>query len=526
MKKLKLLIPPKSVGGDVYALVACLTASEKGIVQKTWLKTTLKKQPLHAQLFEAIANKGISNDAAAHKALKINSGAQFSNLKQHLINDILDVLVSARREESSTSQLYFGLMELQFLAERGQVAIARRLCKKQLAIAETTGQYNLALELIYHKSRLVEQNSWKQYATDMEEIAAQISHYTACQHTQQKIQRYTDLLGLLRTADQLLLASPEQDEAVSGVISELAGLQSASGATLHLQLRHLAASITGYYMLRNFDTCTAACEQALHMLEAHPSLASANAEAFLSIANIAFYNEFAKGGIPRVSDWLSRFDRLAARHRNDSQFHKRWAIIRFNTILKVAHKTADYDGVARLVDQDSPAIISYVADVMPADGLSVISSLCISLFVLERYAAAEDLMLEIKQRNRGLERQDIFYFTLVFHLVILYELKDWHRLDAATEAAYHVLYNRKTLRPFEKELMRFLKALPAKRGKGGTAEFIQAFLARLEIYRSDPAQRLYLLYFNYYDWLQSKLAGISYTTYKRRLLRDAPLAAN
>jgi hypothetical protein len=144
---------------------------------------------------------------------------------------------------------------------------------------------------------------------------------------------------------------------------------------------------------------------------------------------------------------------------------------------------------------------------------------------MERFSDAEALMQEIKEKNRSLERQDVFYFTLVFHLLILYELEEWFRLDAATAAAYHVLYNHKKLRPFEKELMSFLKSLPVRRGRDDNIAFIKAFVARLEVYRTDPVQRLYFLYFNYSDWLQSKLAGISYREYKKRLLSNALQAA-
>ncbi len=524
MKKPVTLIPAPGSGGDVYALVQSLSNSEQAIVRKSWTKGAAKKLPLQARLFEGIAEKGIADDAAAQKSLSLTSGAQFSNLKQHLIAEILNALVFALREDSPAAQLHFGIMHLYLLAERSQTALARRLCRKLWLIAEEAGEYSFALELLYYRGRLTEQRSFRQYAAQADEIASLTERYTAYLHTAQSIQRHTDKLALLRAADQLRV-SDEQNEGVRELMAELAALSETSAETPHLRLRYLAATATGHYMLRAFSACSVTCEEALELLEAHPALSGADAGSFLSIANIAFYNEFAAGNISRVSGWLSRFDSLAIVADNNDYFHKRWAIIRFNTTLKIAHKTADYEGVAQLIDRRSGTIMAYAVQVMPpVDGLSVINSVCISLFALERFSEAESLMLEIKERNRSLERQDVFFFTLVFHLVILYELKDWYRLDAATQAAYHVLYNRKKLRPFEKELMSFLKALPAKRG-GGMAQFITAFLEKLDVYKTDPVQRLYFLYFNYYDWLQSKLAGLSYAEYKRRLLKRTALQA-
>ncbi len=517
MKKAPAIIPAQNPGGDVYALVLCLSAAEKTTLRKAWDKG-FRKQPLHIQLFEAITDRKIFDDAGAQKSLGLSGGAQFSNLKQYLANEVLDALIHSQRDNAALTQLHFGLMQLRLLAERSQTALARKLCKKLWAIAEDTGQYGFAVELLYQKSRLLEQRSFRQYASEADEIAALIERYTGYHQASRKIRSYTERLSLLRAADSLGVAD-EQHEAVQAVMTGLLAFREQATATPQLRFRYSAALGMAAYMLQQFDRCSVCCEDMLALLEAAPHLVGSDPESFLTVANIAFYNGFALDAISRVSGSLSQFDHLANIADNNAYFHKRWAIIRFNTTVKIAHKTGDYEGVARLVDRQGTTILGYASLVLPpAEALSVFTSIVISFFVLERFAAAEALMLEVKERNRSLDRQDVFYFTLVFHLLILYELKDWYRLDSATEAAYHALYNRKKLRPFERELMRFLKALPARRGRSDNAAFIRAFADKLEVYRTDPVQRLYFLYFNYYDWLQSKLAGVSYREYKRRLL--------
>lgn len=521
MKKAAALIPTPVATGDIYALVDSLTAAEKTAIRKIWGKSGAKKLPLHIFFFEEIANGRVADDAGAQAALGLSGGPQFSNLKQHLATEVLDALVHALRGDSPSGQLHFGIMQVQALVERGHAALARRLCKKLWTIADNAGLYGFALDLLYYKGKLIDQRSFRQYSVEADEIAALFDSYTSYQHTAQKIQRHTERLALMRAADQLRV-SDEHHEMLQDILSQLSIMNAEASATPHLRLRYLAAVVVAGYMLQQTDSCTAWSEEGIHLIENKPALAATDPESFINVANLSFYNEFAKGDISRVSEWLSRYNHLASGAHHSSYYQKRWAIIRFNTTLKIAHKTGDYEAVAQIVDKESNTIIAHATEVMPAaEALSVITSILISFFVLERFHEAEELMIEIKERNRSLDRQDVFYFTLVFHLVILYELKDWYRLDSATEAAYHVLYNRKKLRPFEKELMRFLKALPMKRGRGGTTEFIRAFVERLDVYRADPVQRLYFLYFNYYDWLQSKLAGVSYREYKKRLLESA-----
>lgn len=130
MKKPAAIIPRHTPGDDVYALVRQLSHGEKATLRKLWAKSSTKKASLHTQLFELIAEKGVSDDAAAQKALSLRSGAQFSNLKQHLLSEVLDSLVLASRHESPATQLHFGLMQLQLLIERSHTGLARPALQK------------------------------------------------------------------------------------------------------------------------------------------------------------------------------------------------------------------------------------------------------------------------------------------------------------------------------------------------------------------------------------------------------------
>jgi len=151
--------------------------------------------------------------------------------------------------------------------------------------------------------------------------------------------------------------------------------------------------------------------------------------------------------------------------------------------------------------------------------LSIKGSVCISYFVMEQWDDAETLLSVIKEQNQHINREDILYFSLLFFLVILYEKKEWERLDSALKSAYHFLYARKKLRPFERELMLFLGHLSAAESKRSTNELINNFLQRLNHYRNDPDKNLYFLYFNYYGWLESKLMNLRYMDYLKEQLK-------
>jgi hypothetical protein len=292
-----------------------------------------------------------------------------------------------------------------------------------------------------------------------------------------------------------------------------------AGQTPHLRLRYVACAALSHYMLQEHMACRTCIAESLALLHTRPDMALTEYDGLLLLTNVACYNGFALGSAGHVEQCLASFDKLAQLGPKDARFRKRWAVLFFHNTLKIAHKKADYDAVAALIDKEARGVLGYLAEaVPPLESLAVATSIVISLFVLDRFDEAEELLLVLKERNRSLARDDIFYFTLIFHLVILFELKEWRRLASASEAAYQALYKRKQLRPFEKELMGFLKSLPARRSPEQFAALVRTFLPRLERYSADPEQRIYLLFFNYYDWLQSKLAGLSYRDYKQQLM--------
>ena len=101
----------------------------------------------------------------------------------------------------------------------------------------------------------------------------------------------------------------------------------------------------------------------------------------------------------------------------------------------------------------------------------------------------------------------------------MYELKDWYRLYLNIDAAYQQLNKLKTRRPFEKELMLFLKKFSIQNNPATYPKVVLDFLEKMEAYTHDAVKKQYFLYFNYYFWLQSKTEGISYMDFMKKKIQ-------
>ncbi len=68
--------------------------------------------------------------------------------------------------------------------------------------------------------------------------------------------------------------------------------------------------------------------------------------------------------------------------------------------------------------------------------------------------------------------------------------------------------------------MLFLRHLSNEQNNEGRRIAIREFLSRLDVYKTDPVRELYFLYFNYYDWLQSKVQRVKYRQYRRMQIEN------
>ncbi len=498
---------------DVYGLVRSLSTAELNLYRKSLGTRSGKSQPQHVRLFELLASGKAADDAACKESLSIN-GAQFSNLKQYLSAEILAVIVPAAAE-SPVVNFYNGMQQLDLLTQRGNKQLARKIYKKLWPQVERIGRYDWCLLLLDYRDRIADSGILRLSQREINETIRLSEHYRRLQDASARLNVLNQELQQLRAFSNLRVNDDEMGNVLE-IRHRLELLQDTCAEQVILKIRYFATLAGICYLQKAFDDALELVRLAQEAFRANPEQLQLNCEALLDLANCGFYAAFANGDVGLAGELLHQFEALAGDLYPGSAAGQRWQVIRFNTELKIAHKTCDYDKVGEHL-KHYKRVLEYAEEHLNIpDLLSIFSTVCISLFVLEDFDGAEDLILDIKNLNRSPEREDLLYFSLVFHLLILFEKKDWFRLDNMTQAAYHYLYSRRKLRPFEKEIMRFLKHLPILRGRGTSSTAISSFLIRLEEFRNDPVQRLYFLYFNYYDWLQSKLAGISYREYKSR----------
>jgi hypothetical protein len=498
---------------DIFQLVRGLSGNEKSYYKKMSKRHANQNDALHLKLFKLIDEGEVQDENELCARLEMDNRIHFSGLKTYLHKDILDTLVFQKRNNTVDTRLYFIQDQIRALHEKNLLSLAQKLCRKGIALAREYEKYHFLILLLHLQNRVLEYKNYKQYKSTSDEVFLNLQAAIRSQQTLAENRFLYEKARRLTYRSWLPITEEELTE-INETKKLLKTLKPSNSERPLISLLYLNTLALCQYMLHENTYCTQTSREIYNLWNAFPHLINEYPFLFLNSINTTCYNDFLGKDLQDVKKNITAYGHMEKAYLKNETYHKHFEVINFNTELKIYLKTAQFDELKKLIDEKSALIFSYSSQILPpADRLSILSSVCIAYFVLQQWDEAERLLLLIKELNRNISREDILYFSLLFYLVILYEQEEWYRLDSALEAAYHLLYDRKKLRPFERELMLFLGHLSGKRSKKNPNELIKYFLKRLDIYKDDPGKNLYFLYFNYYGWLESKLLKLRYMDY-------------
>lgn len=505
---------------DIFLLIKGLSSSEKSYYSKMAKRHSDQNASLHLKLFKLIDESSEPDEDKLYKTLGIENKIHFSGLKTYLYKDILNTMVFKEKNNSIDTQLFFFQDQIRMLQEKGLVYLAHKLCRKAISLAEKYEKYQFLILLLHQQNRVLEYKDYKHFKDKTDSIFSILEETIAAQKAfaQNKF-IYEKARNI--TSRSWLPITPEELVEIKNAKSLLEKVKPGKIHKPLISLFYLNTLALCQYMLHENNHCATTCALMFDLWKSNDHLINENAALFINSFNTNCYNNFIFKNIDQAEEDLKAYIRLENKYLKNDFYRKHFEIIQFNTDLKIFLKMAQYEEVKLLLDDKAKEILSYSSQILsPVEQLSVLSSLCISYFIMEEWENAENLLVHIKEQNQQINREDILQFSLLFHLLILYEQKEMRRFDFALQAAYQFLYSRKKLRPFERQLMLFLKRLSAVITKKAGKDLIRQFLQQLDRYRGNYHTNLYFLYFNYYGWLESKLLEISYKDYVSRKLKE------
>jgi hypothetical protein len=472
--------------------------------------------PVENKLITFLSQHPAFNKTKAAEKLKL-SEKKYKKCCEATYTQLWNFLLS--KEKSLADDIQHNIREAQLMAElmkeRGLIDEAENIIE---ATIETAMKHELFSQEISLRHQYLKITFYQQKTPASDKalfFAQRIGSVIALQKDIEKLHLIYHHLVTLRYK-MAFRTSPEEQEEVKNLWNNLqvfvpATLQSNTARIYYYHSCLLTAYMLGWMeniswwnncLLQNW-------QKQSHLIPLHPEL-------FIRSASLQAYTHFLLKDINAAKTFLEQYHDLSTQYLS-SAFYKKWFdIVDFQTITKLLHKTYQYEKVNTYFSEKWPSINALLPVLGEPEKLDILISVCITFFVLHQWEKAETIIQEVKENNQKIKRIDTLYFTFVFHCLILYEQKEWARLDSLINSEYHFLYSNKALRPFEKDMLLFIKKLPATLFKGKAIESMEAFLKKLDIYRNDDIQKLHFATFDFYSWVESKIEGIPYSSYMKK----------
>lgn len=494
---------------ELFLLVKSLNKAEVVRIKNFWQTHTRKSEVLHNRLLDIILECENFAEASLLKKLGINTKAQLSALKKKLFRDIMQQCSVT----TAFSQSYLPEVgSLLFLINRGLFKSAKQfLCDHKVA-AYKKGDFNKYIHLLRFEYDCLDY--FYPYSLSKHQ-ALQRQVLSQAINMRWQFDKASELLReILRLKDESNnRVTPDELEETNEQYKELKQLKLSANAHPVIQIIYKTCNALIAYLRHDDRGSSHFNKLIINDWEAHPYLINDFSRIFFASATTAFYNKFARQNLTAIVALLGRYNQLAKSLQDDGN-KARWDIIHYHTLNKYYHKKREYDALKELLKKNMH-LLQKAKQLFPTRSyFPYLTTDIITWFVLEDYKKADEALYQLKTLNRDNLRKDVYFFSMLFHLLVMFELKDWYRLFINIDAAYKQLYNQKKQRPFEKEVMLFLKKFVSLHNSADVPAEVKRFMQKLSVYKNDPVKKQYFLYFDYYSWFESKLQNMSYRSYQ------------
>ena len=493
---------------ELFGLVKSLNATEKAYLFKLSKRHSGKNNSLHLQFLNILFKSNEYNETVFKGTLNVKSAAQFSMIKKYLFNEIIDTLIFLYRHQNNFTESDKHIMILELLIDRKLFKSAGKIINREKETATRSQNLIKKLRLLKIEFELLRFTNPGFLGEQNKLINSQFKEV----ETAEKLSIQFRELIVLRNASNNRIDESEFKDA-KHVLQYVSAFQLNAETSPITQILFSACNALACHLATDSGKSAYYNNQVLNIWNNYPSLVSHHSVLFIECATTALHNSFSFNDIQKAIAVFKSFKSLSMRLENRTHI-KRWQLFEFNTMLKIYHKSGNYNKVRELLFNEGKAIEKLSSQILPPpEYLALLASIVISYFVLDDLKSADSLMYKVKSLLSSSQRQDIFYFAQVFHLLIIYELGDNFRLHNAAETAYQQLYKKRALRPFEKDIMSLIKSLSSSSSKTQTQKQMVEALRKLDEYKNDPVKKMHFLYFNYHGWLQSKIMDTPYRNY-------------
>ncbi|MBZ0203783.1 MAG: hypothetical protein K8I03_12265 [Ignavibacteria bacterium] len=484
---------------DLFDLIKSMDKNEKRYFRLS--SEVLSGSKNYIELFDAIeCQKTYDENAIKSKYKARKFVKQFAYTKNYLYGLIINSMASYRKNSSIDYRLHTMIMQCKILFSKalfGQYFRSIEAAKKLALKYERFGYYLQVLDMEKIIIRKQEIQTLKSAQIYEEAISALEKFRNIFDYSKVS----SRLMNIYRTSGSR--RSEKQEEFLDSILSEpimknVDEAKSERGKEVYYRLMGMISDIKTDYKKAVSET-----EKRLQIVNSTPEPFE---DFIINYAGDALYSLFeASMKLNRHSEAEEYLRQIEENASFDKGSHADFRITSLFARFSILMKKGDYHKAGRLISELESTLKRYENKLLLDTEISILFGIVKCRLLEKKYSAALKAANNLVLHPLLYVRADYESYLRVIILIIHFEMKNYSLLKYLIISSYRFLYKREKLYKLESYILEFIRKLPEVKTDDDLNFMFIKFRKRIEVLKEDKYEKNAFEYFDFLDWVESKL---------------------
>lgn len=461
-----------------------------------------QKVPVYIQLYDALLEQETYNETKLKVRLaKVLPENKFAYTKHVLLQKLLESNAIFYIEKDKEMQVMQLLQIVRMLRVKGQISLAIKNLDKAFKIVHEN-QLNSLLRLCLNEAIRIE--LFNNTLSSLESMSQIVKESEASAHRYKELLQiqsvYLRLLALRRTSSVLLQdAHKEESKSIKQSFKEVHLFKDASSSFNNL---YNMAKATIAYLDGDYENAFIDLGKNIELWQNGALRIDGNIEFYFDTFSMYIEVALLLQNFKAAEDALNHPCNAAL----DGDYAKsNFQIFYFRCFNKIYTARNELKPLAILIRNAIQNLDEWFLYANTETKMLLKNAIGISLFQLKEYDEAYYFFKQNIESFNKATRKEIQTFGYLFLVLITYELKNELQFESSYNNAYIHFSRHKNALPFQRILLQLFnqtfKDRKSKESKAKMADVLQ----QLEATSNEPTQQFFFSYFNFADWIATKL---------------------
>lgn len=505
---------------SLHELIKSLNKSEKRYFKVFSSRHTIGEENSYIKLFDFIDKLQEYDEDEVFAKFKGQALLnKFSITKARLYANILKSLDTFHSTSSIDAQIFRSIHSAEILYNKGLYKQAEKILHSAEKQARKHENYNLLLEIKEKQKKLIENDLYTEVkATDItkmfeeeQEIISEISKHHQLWNIKSLLFQEINKNGKVRDEEDTLKLH-HLVEKVKEIDVSTAGTKS-KYLYHHIQSAYYFSvndlSLSHYHLASIIDLF----EKDIVMMKTQPNLYFSSLTNFIYISTKLKKYDLAQENLTKL--------KAQSNPGKNIDLDIKYFSSTYSLELSLLAEKGDYKAALELVPQIEEGYRLYAGHINSLRKAYIDFQVGVIYLSLGEYNEALGWMNKILNEGKIDQKQDIFCFAQLINLILHFELDNSRFLPYAITSTKRYLKNRNRIYKFEEIFLKLITQISKTTNIFDIQEKLEPIEQELAKLKKDPKEQIVFEYFDFHNWVKSKLKQKSFAELKQEELRVA-----